>query len=183
MEAPNIRIIVVDDHQIFIEGLKAVLSKAEVLHCEVVAEAYTGNSLLRMDKTQADLLLLDMNLPDMDGLEVLASLKEQKSPLKIIVLSMYDEPKIVRAAFKFGADGYLLKSNHVSELYECIQSVMNGNTYMSKGFSFTNGSGAHSRFMQEGKLIHSYEDRFIKKFNLTKRELEAYRAYGEATSI
>lgn len=183
MDVSTLRIIVADDHQIFIEGVKVVLSKAEGFVCEVVGEANTGNSLLKLlESRTADLILLDMDLPDMDGLEVMANLKERGVKIRVITLSMFDEPKIVKAAFKAGTDGYILKSNNVRELYDAIKTVMSGQTYMSVGLSLTNESGMHARFMQNGKISVSYEDRFIKKFNLTKRELEVLKLVGQAMS-
>lgn len=183
MNIPFIKILLADDHQIFIEGLKVVLQNIEGFSCEVVGESNTGNGVLKLaEHIEADLLLLDMNLPDMDGMEVLGQLKEQGSTCKVIILSMYDEPKIVKAAFKAGTDAYVLKSNNVKELSEAIKEVMNGGTYMSLGLRLANSSGPHTRFMQEGKLSVSYEDRFIKKFNLTKRELEVLKLIGQALS-
>ena len=183
MDVPTLKVLIADDHQIFIEGLKVVLARAEKFVCKVAAEANTGNALLKLvDQTEADLLLLDMDLPDMDGLEVLANLKEKGLKMRVIILSMFDEPKIVKAAFKAGTDGYLLKSNNVTELYEAIQTVMTGQTYMSKGLSLVNESGKHARFMQDGKISMSYEDRFIKKFNLTKREIEVLKLIAQAMS-
>lgn len=183
MNNPNIRIILADHHQIFIEGLKVVLDRFPSFCFEVTGEVNTGNGLIKlMEQEEADLILMDMNLPDMDGLELVAILRDRKVRARIITLSTFDEPKIVKAAFKAGADGYILKSNHPQELYQAIRTVLSGQTYMSIGLSLTNDSGMHARFMQEGKLTVSYEDRFIKKFNLTKRELEVLKLVGQAMS-
>ena len=181
MNVPEIRILVADDHQIFIEGIKVVLERYEEVKCVVVGEAGTGNSLLKLTgQTEADILLLDLNLPDMDGLEVMCNLKERGSSLQIIVFSVYDEPKIVKAAFKAGADAYVLKGSNYRELYEAIEAVRKGETYISKGLSFTNGTGMNSRFLQHGKLSVSFDDRFVKKFSLTKREIEVLKLVGKA---
>ncbi len=181
MNVPEIRILVADDHQIFIEGIKVVLERYEEIKCIVVGEAGTGNSLLKLTgQTEADILLLDLNLPDMDGLEVMCNLKERGSSLHVIVFSVYDEPKIVKAAFKAGADAYVLKGSNYRELYEAIEAVQKGETYISKGLSFTNGTGMNSRFLQHGKLSVSFDDRFVKKFSLTKREIEVLKLVGKA---
>ncbi len=181
MNVPELRILVADDHQIFIEGIKVVLERYEEIKCVVVGEAGTGNSLLKLTgQMEADILLLDLNLPDMDGLEVLCNLKERGSSLQVIVFSVYDEPKIVKAAFKAGADAYVLKGSNYRELYEAIETVRKGETYISKGLSFANGTGMNSRFLQNGKLSVSFDDRFIKKFSLTKREIEVLKLVGKA---
>ena len=182
MDQP-IRIVLVDAHPIFIEGLKTVLENAEELSFEIVAEANTGNALLkRIEGLEADLILLDMNLPDMDGLEVLSNLKMKNVTTKVITMSTYDEPKIVKSAFKVGTYGYVLKSNSINELFIAIQTVMKGESYMSIGLSLTNTTGMHTQFMHNGKITASFEDRFIKKYKLTKREIEVLKLVGQAMS-
>lgn len=183
MTIPKIvRIFIADDHQIFIEGLKTVLNEMNGdIDCQIIGEANTGNSLLKMLKgKEVDLLLLDMNLPDMDGLEILSKIRVDKNDLKIITLTMYDESKIVKSAFKAGVDGYILKSNGVHELYEGIKEVMKGNTFMGSGVGLTNGFT--SKTVKPGRLTMSYEDRFIKKYHLTKREMEVLRLISQALS-
>ena len=180
MDRP-VKIIIVDNHQIFIEGLKVVLSRCPDMRFDLVSELATGNSLLKtIDKAAVDLVLLDMNLQDMDGLEVLNNLKERKSDVKVITMSMYDEPKIVKSAFKAGTYGYVLKSSSNNELYDAIKTVLKGDTFMSIGLTLTNTSGIHSQFLHNGKLSASFEDRFIKKFKLTKREIEVLKLVGQA---
>ena len=182
MDQP-IRIVLVDAHPIFIEGLKVVLSRTEEMAFEIVSEANTGNALLKhIESLEADLILLDMSLPDMDGLEVLNNLKSRGVKTKVITLSVYDEPKIVKSAFKAGTYGYVLKSNGLSEFFKAIRTVMDGETYMSVGLTLTNTTGMHTQFMHNGKLTSSFEDRFIKKFKLTKREIEVLKLVGQAMS-
>ena len=183
MDAPSVRIILADDHQIFIEGLKVVLKNSEGLNCDIVGETNSGTTVLKLAaQIEADVLLLDMNMPDMNGLEVMSHLKQQSCPFKIIVLSMYDEPKIVKAAFRAGVDGYLMKRNSIKELFKAIKAVLDGETYLGFGLSLTNGSGMHTRFLSHGKLSVSYDDRFLKKFNLTRREMEVLKLIGKALS-
>lgn len=184
MDVPTHKVLIADDHQIFIEGLKVVLGKATAFQCEIVGEANTGNALLKSleNGLEADLLMLDMDMPDMDGLEVMSILKTKNLAMRVVTLSMFDEPKIVKSAFRAGVDGYLLKSNHIHEVHEAISTVMTGQTYMSKGLSLTNESGKHSRFMHNGRVTVSYEDRLVRKFNLTKRELEVLKLVAQALS-
>ena len=179
----TISVVLADAHQIFIEGLKVVFSRSEDLRAEVAGEATTGSQLLKIiDSTKVDLVVLDMNLPDMDGLEAIARIREHKSDAKILTLSMYDESKILKAAFKAGVDGYILKSSSFHEFYKAVKAVLEGDTYIGFGLSLMNGTGMHSRFLQEGKLSTSYDDRFLKKYHLTKRELEVLKLIGQALS-
>ena len=181
MNHTTLKIVVTDDHHIFIEGLKVVLGRSEKTKFDIVAETSTGNGLLKIiGGIQPDLLLLDLSLPDMDGIEVITHLKAMGCEFRILVLSMYDEPKVIRAAFKAGADGYVLKNSPATEIYHAIDKVMEGDTYLSVGLSLTNQSGMNSRFTQNGKLAPSYDDRIVKKFNLTKRELEVLKLVGQA---
>lgn len=181
MDSAEIRIMVVDDHQIFIEGLKYVLGKQSVVACNIVGQAGTGGGILKMlEQSPIDLLMVDIGLPDMDGLELIAKVKESGYQFRIITLSMYSEPKIVRAAFRAGTDGYLLKSSTVSELMQALKTVLEGETYMSTGLSLTQASGANYRLIHNDKLSVAYDDRIVKKFNLTKRELEVLKLIGQA---
>lgn len=182
MELPVIRIIIADSQQIFIEGLKTILSRGEQFCFEVVGEVLTGNSLLKLMKNiPADILFLDMGLADMDGLEVLSSMKELDCQhVKIVTLSIFDEPKVVKAAFKAGTDAYVLKSCNAREIFEAVGAVLSGETYMSLGLSLTNDTGRNSLSLQEGKLSFSYDDRFVKKYNLSKRELEVLKLVAQA---
>ena len=174
----TLRIFLADDHQIFIEGLKAVLKdKAEY---EVVGETGIGNELLKkLKKTEVDLLLLDMNLPDMDGLEILGKIRSFDKNFRVIILTMYEESKIVKAAFKAGVDGYILKGSNIKELFNAIEVVMKGHTFMGKGVRLTNGFSSSQIELKSGM---TYEERFIKKYHLTKREIEVLKLISQALS-
>ncbi len=181
MNHTELKVIITDDHQIFIEGLKVVLSKSEKTKFNILTETNTGNALLKViGNLEPDILLLDLSLPDLDGIEVISHLKTAGCDFRILVMSMYDEPKVIRAAFKAGADGYVLKNSPASELFHAIDKVMEGDTHLSVGLSLTNQTGMNSRFTQNGKLSPSYDDRIVKKFNLTKRELEVLKLVGQA---
>jgi DNA-binding NarL/FixJ family response regulator len=181
MNHAQLGVVIADNHQIYIEGLKVVFGKNPEVQYAILAEANTGNALLKMmDHLKTDLILLDLSLPDMDGIEAIVQLKALGVESRILVMSMFDEPKVIRAAFKAGADGYVLKSCHIHDLFHAIEKVMEGDTYLSVGLSLTNQTGMNSRFIQNGKLVPSYDDRIVKKFNLTKRELEVLKLVGQA---
>jgi len=174
----TIKIIIAEDHPIFLEGLKSVLSKNPHRQCDIIATAENGDDLLEVMRINTtDLVLLDMNMPKKDGLEVLEYMAKRKWKLPILAVTMYDDPKIIRTAFKVGIDGYILKINAVDELYEGIEEVLLGNTYMGKGVSL-HAIGQSKKTAEEQK----FEDRFIKKNNLTRRELEVLRHIAQAMS-
>jgi len=179
----TIKTILADDHRIFIEGLKAVLNRHPVLHFEVIGEAGSGMELIRILKKTAetDLIILDLNLPETNGLEVMRMLKESKTSIKILALTSHGEPDIIKSAFRFGANGYLLKNGGIAELYHAIEEVLTGERYMGEGLLLPAESNKYSKrppsaisFMPEGRLL--------KRHNLTKRELEILKLIAQAFS-
>jgi DNA-binding NarL/FixJ family response regulator len=179
----ELRIVVADSNSIFKIGLRKVLSEMEDFKCNIVQEVQSAKELLEMTISPAGcILLLDMNLPDMDGIEVLSKLKENYGEIRTIVLSSFDEPNVVKAAFKAGAEGYIMKNAAISEYFSAIKSVANGQSYLGKNLTLINGAGTHSRFLNQERLNISYEDRFLKKFNLTRREMEIMKLIGNAMS-
>lgn len=174
----TIKVIIAEDHPIFLEGLKSVLSNNPNRHCDVVATASDGDQLLEvMRLNETNLVLLDMNMPGKDGLEILEYMAKRKWRLPILAVTMYDDPKIIRTAFKRGLDGYILKKNAIEELYDGIEEVLAGNTYMGRGVSVH--AIGKSKKTEAGQ---KFEDRFIKKNNLTRRELEILRHIAQAMS-
>lgn len=175
-----LRTIVADDHPIFLEGLKLVLQRHPNFDIEIVGQARDGQQLIELIRsTPFDLLLMDLNMPTSDGLEVLASIPSSRRNVKVLALTMYDDAKIVKSAFKAGVDGYILKGNEIKEIYQAINSIMSGSTFMGENV----GVGSLSTV---GDLKPSaetlYADRFTKKYNLTRRELEILRLISEALS-
>ncbi len=175
----NARIIIADDHHLFILGLKTILNEAEGRNFRIVGTAHTGESLLELLKTvPAELLLLDLNMPEGNGLDMLNIIKEQFPALKIIALTMYDDHKIVKSTFKSGVDGYILKNVGIPELIKGIDEVLDGKTYLGKGVSLNGMMDSPEKKQEQDH----FEDRFIKKFNLTKREIEILRLITQALS-
>ncbi|MEL7021207.1 MAG: response regulator transcription factor [Bacteroidota bacterium] len=175
-----LKIIIADDHPIFLEGLKLVLQRHPHFEVQIVAEAQDGQQLLDLlRKTSCDLLVMDLNMPIRDGFDVLENLSYAHQSMKTIVLTMYDDPKIVKAAFKAGVNGYLLKGNDIQEMYMAIEEVMSNQTFMGENV----GMGQiHSVSDLNPSASTLYVDRFTKKYNLTRRELEVLRLISDAMS-
>jgi DNA-binding NarL/FixJ family response regulator len=114
--------IIADDHKIFRQGLKMALMDDHRLKC--IGEAGNGLELLDMIKTKTpDVVLLDLKMPEMDGVEALKLLKEQNPELKVIVLTMFDDEHFILHMMEAGANGYLLKNAEPAEIKNAIHSV------------------------------------------------------------
>lgn len=125
-----IRIVVVDDHPLVLEGLRARLAAAEDM--EVAAEASDGEAALAaVERARPDLVLMDVSMPVMNGLEATAELRARHPDLRIIALTMHDEKEYVLRILKAGARGYILKDSRPSELLELIRRVHGGELVFS----------------------------------------------------
>ncbi|MCP3031439.1 response regulator transcription factor [Halobacillus sp. A1] len=123
------RIVLIDDHKLFREGVKRILDFESSF--EVVAEGDDGSAALDIiDKHNPDVVLMDINMPSMNGVEATAELTKRHPSLKIIILSIHDDENYVTHALKTGAQGYLLKEMDSNALIEAIKVVGNGGSYL-----------------------------------------------------
>ncbi len=178
----HVKIVIADDHQLFIAGLKSLLQyETDDLKFEVVGVANDGDAAIELlRRYHPDVLILDLNMPDRDGLDILGTVREQFPKLRILTLTMYDDTKIVKSAFKAGVDGYALKTINKADLIDAIKEVLTGKRYFGEGVRLNDPLEMISKKMF--KKDDPYEDRFIKKYNLTKRELEILRLITLALS-
>jgi len=127
---PKIRIHLADDHQVLIDGLTNLLHTVE--NFEVVGNSLNGNTVYHeVIQNNADILILDISMPEKDGIKVLQEFHEQKSQCKIIVLSSYDDLKIIKEVMKLNAKGYLTKKCAGENIIEAIHAVYQGQEYFS----------------------------------------------------
>jgi two-component system, NarL family, nitrate/nitrite response regulator NarL len=125
------RVILADDHNLVRSGLAAILTQDG--RFEVVAEATNG--LEAIDKIAAhpcDLVIVDLAMPRLGGIEMIQTLRANQSRIKILVLSMYDEAQFVVRALKAGANGYILKHAMDEELFRAIDTILNGAIFVSE---------------------------------------------------
>ncbi len=120
-----IRVVLADDHPVVRAGIRNLLEK--VVDIEVVGEASTGQEALNLvDNVHPDVLLLDMELPDIKGTEVAQRLQSSKSPVKILALSAYDDGVYIRELLELGAAGYLIKEEAPETIVEAVRGVAYG---------------------------------------------------------
>jgi DNA-binding NarL/FixJ family response regulator len=126
----TIRIVLADDHQLVRAGFRALLESFE--GCEVVGEATDGSELMAvLAAVQADLVLVDIEMPLMDGLEAIDRMRTAHPNLRAIVLSMNESGALAKRALRKGAAGYVLKQGAASELELAVRSVMDRGSYLS----------------------------------------------------
>lgn len=126
----NIKVILVDDHNLFRNGLKLLLSGQA--NIEVVAEASDGSELLAiLDEIEVDIILVDIEMPVMNGIEATRLALAKHPELKVISLSMYGEEEYYYRMIDAGVKGFILKNSEISEVVKAIQLVYNGGTYFS----------------------------------------------------
>lgn len=124
-----IRVLVADDHEVLRDGIRFMLRHSEEI--EIVAEAEDGvQALALIESTDIDVLLLDVKMPNLDGLATLNRVNEVKPDLPVLILSMYDDPAYVEEAIRCGASGYLLKTASAEELSRAIHAAHSGDGYL-----------------------------------------------------
>ncbi len=127
----KIKVHIADDHQVLIDGIKAVLKVEDSI--EVAGDSLNGEDVVSwFKKNQADVLVLDINMPLLDGFEVLKTLKEKHILPNTVVLSSYDDVKIVKEVLRLGAKGFVAKNAAAEQIVEAIKIVDQGKQYFSK---------------------------------------------------
>lgn len=162
-----IKIFVADDHQLFIEGIKALTRDSQEV--KLIGEAENGEDLLNQLKTNVpDVILMDINMPKINGIEATKKIRQLYPDIKILALTMFDDTLYVSEMIKAGASGYLLKNAGRAELITAIATVYKGERYVSSEVSLKMidkmNAGDHS----------STENRMppVRKSEVTKKELE-----------
>ncbi len=165
-----IRLLMADDHGIMREGLKQLFNK--VGDIVVAGEAVNGSQVLALLKEDRfDLLLLDMSMPEISGIELIEQVRLRRPALPILVLSMHSEPQIVGRALKAGAGGYLSKeTNDPEHLLTAIRRVAGGGRYMDPGIA-------------ERVVFEAREEATLPHTALSKRELEIFMLLARGVGV
>ncbi len=125
----RIRVMIADDHSLIREGLKQLLEFDGSI--EIVGEASNGVECLeKLNESNPEVLLLDINMPEKNGIEVLKQMKEDQSKIKVLILTVHNEMNYLMKAVDIGVDGYILKDSESSELKKAIRAVRDGENYI-----------------------------------------------------
>lgn len=165
-----IKVLIADDHQLLIDGIKTALSdEADIM---IAGEANNGLQVLKFLKDDTtDVILMDINMPQMDGLDCTKAVTKEYPDVKIIALSQYAEKRFVKRMVKYGALGYLLKDSGKEEILEAIKTVNTGERYFCKKLSIN--------FMHDELQVEKTKSLFPK---LTTRENEVLKLICEEFS-
>ncbi len=129
-----LRVIITDDHPVVLKGLKEIISEGFTdAAVDVTSKGY--ELLNKISNNDYDIVLLDISLPDINGLEVLKEIKKKKRRLPVLVLSMYPEENYAARALKSGAQGYLTKASASDELLKAVRQILSGKKYISPAFA------------------------------------------------
>jgi DNA-binding NarL/FixJ family response regulator len=158
----SIKVLVADDHEIVRQGLKTIIS--ECLDLSIVGEAENGNQVLKIvKKTKVDVVLLDFDMPEKNGLDTLIELKALYPKLPVMILSIFPEDHYGTRFLKAGASGYLQKSSATDQLIDAIRKVFNGGKFISSALTDKLVTG-----------LNKNDEQFLHE-SLTDREFQVFR--------
>ncbi len=128
------RIVIADDHPLMLDGTRGAVERCEDF--EIVGEAHSGSAVLPVvGRTDPDVVLLDMRMPGMDGLTCLERIRQKHPQVKVVMLSAFNEPEQITAAFKRGASGYIVKSVNPLDLPAALRQIIDGTVYHALGLT------------------------------------------------
>ncbi|MEE8160584.1 MAG: response regulator transcription factor [Acidobacteriota bacterium] len=162
------RVLIADDHELLVEAFVKLL-EAEV---EVVGKVLDGRALLaQAPRLKPDIIVLDISMPGLNGLEAGEQIKQIMPDVKLIFLTMHEDPNLAVEAFRLGASGYLLKRSAASELFQAVQEVFRGRTYVTP-------------LIAEGMIESFAQDPERRKVSkLTPRQREILQLLAEGNSM
>ena len=178
------RILIIDDHQLYREGIKRILEFEESF--EVVGEGEDGTQALELvERYNPDVVIMDINMPNMNGVEATKQLIQTYPETKVIILSIHDDESYVSHAVKTGADGYLLKEMDVDELIEAVKVVAEGGSYLHPKVTHN----LVKEYRRLAETVTNPDQAYPRKYEvrrpyhiLTRRECEVLQLLAEGKS-
>jgi DNA-binding NarL/FixJ family response regulator len=192
MTVPPIRVLMVDDHPVVLAGLKALVGAQPDI--SVVGEARDGRTALRLaNQLSPDVVVMDISLPEMNGIELAAALRAERPACRVLVLTVHEERAYVRQLIELGVGGYLLKRSAADELPRAIQAVAAGGIYLDPAIAgkivdrLAYGTGA--RRADDGAELSERESEVLRlvagghsnkaisaRLNISVKTVETYKA-------
>jgi DNA-binding NarL/FixJ family response regulator len=166
----KIKIAIADDYKIFREGLKVGLSSDENL--EVMMEVDNGEELMKeLETTSPDIILMDLKMPIMDGMEATKAVRKKYPKVKVLVVTMYDDDKFIIHLMEIGANGYLLKNAEPEEIKRSIYAVHENGYYFN--------DLVNKALLKKLVLKNNFKPSFNQNIDLTERELQVLKLICE----
>lgn len=166
MNKPANRIFIVDDHQLVIDGIRSLLNDAEQYTLAGFSQ-HPEEVLAMLDNTPADILLTDISMPVMTGIELTRQVKKKFPEMKVIAISMHGESGVVKEMLDAGISGYILKNTGKQELIEALDKVFSGGTYFGDAIT--------------REILNSFSSKDSDR-RLTNREIEIIKLINEECS-
>lgn len=171
----NIKILIVDDHEVVRDGLKNILLSLN--NVAIVGEAANGEDSISMyDSLKPDLVIMDISMPGMNGIEATRIIKENDPNAKILILTMHDNQEYLNQIIRSGAKGFVLKNTDKEELLDAVKTVSSGENFFSKDISKL----IIENYIRSAKETDKNEG--YKEVPLTKREIEILKYIAEGNS-
>ncbi len=162
----KINVFIVDDHPLFLEGITTVLSRNDRYH--VVGKAESGQDAIQLlDKENAEVIICDYLMPDMNGLELMGKLKANKPELKFVFISQYQTHDVLNRIIQADIDGFVFKSDSTDEVFRAIETVIQGDKFLSPKVS--------NVLLEKVKINPVFEAETNKIVDVTEREKEISR--------
>ena len=172
MSAQQIKVSIADDHKIFRDGIKMALKDREYL--KILWEAEDGKDLMhKLKMKQPDVLLMDIRMPEVDGVNAIGMIRKEYDGIKIIVLTMYDDHQMISKMMEMGANAYLTKTTDPEEIYEAILTCMNDDFY----FNSLVNNAVMGKLMQKKNIRQHYGNAVPISFN--EKEIKILQLLAE----
>ncbi len=158
-----LRVLVADDNRLIVSGIRRALEDDDEI--EIVAEAYTGPEVLTLvARTEPDVVLLDIRMPKLDGLECLEQIRERHPEVRVVMLSVYSDPEHIQSALLRGASGYIVKTINPRDIPAALRQAVEGSVYHAVG------------------RLGGVEQEHVRAAGLTERELTILKAVARGLS-
>lgn len=169
------KVLIADDHQVVRDGLKNILLSTG--NMTVISEAADGNEAIKMyDETKPDVVIMDISMPNMNGIEATKLIKDKDPEARILILTMHDNQEYLNQVIRSGANGFVLKNTDKDELLDAVKTVAAGEKFFSKDISKMMIEN-YIRSAQDNEKTNAY-----KEIPLTKREIEILKRIAEGHS-